>query len=355
MSNSQICAGFVIRRMTQYYNLVYTFVMDNYTYKDLQFRFAGKSGLRIPIVSLGLWNNFSAGDDYNNIKKMLHTAFDLGITHFNLANNYGPPPGSAETNFGKVLSDGLGTHRDQIIVASKAGFGMWEGPYGDGGSRKYLIASIDQSLKRTGLNYFDIFYHHRPDYDTPMEEIALTLDRIVRDGKALYVGVSNYNGEQLAKMYVILSALKTPFIINQLAYSIAYREIEKNGAKDTAKKLGLGKIVFSPLAQGLLTDRYLNGIPKDSRAGKKLWGMGDRVTPETIAKVKELDKIAKNRNQTLAQMALSWVLKDDAITSVLIGASNPEQIKQNIQINTTFTKNELDLIDKVGINLLQIC
>ena len=322
--------------------------MDNYIYKGLQFRFTGKSGLRFPIVSLGLWNNFSSGDDYNNIKKMLHTAFDLGIAHFDLANNYGPPPGSAETNFGRVLSDGFGTHRDQMIVASKAGYGMWEGPYGDGGSRKYLLASIDQSLKRTGLDYFDIFYHHRPD-NTPMEETALALDQIVKDGKALYVGVSNYNGEQLAKMHAILSELKTPFIINQPAYSIAYREIEKNGAKDTAKKLELGTIVFSPLAQGLLTDRYLNGIPKDSRAGKKLWGMGDRVTPETIAKVKELDKIAKNRNQTLAQMALSWVLKDDSITSVLIGASNSEQIKQNIQINTVFTKDELDMIDKVGI------
>ena len=323
--------------------------MEKYIYKDLEFRTSGKSGLKLPIVSLGLWNNFSFEDSFSNIKAMLHTAFDLGITHFDLANNYGPPPGSAETNFGRALSDGLGMYRDQIIVSSKAGFGMWEGPYGDGGSRKYLISSIDRSLKRTGLDYFDIFYHHRFDPNTPMEETALALGQIVKAGKALYVGVSNYNGEQLAQMHALLSELKTPFIISQPPYSIANRGVEKNGALNEAAKLGLGTIVFSPLAQGLLTSRYFKGIPKDSRAGKKRWGMDSRVNPQSIAKIKELNEIAHNRGQTLAQMALSWVLKNDSVTSVLIGASSPNQIKENIKLNPSFTKDELDAIDKVGI------
>jgi len=323
--------------------------MEKYLYKDLEFRACGRSGLRLPIVSLGLWNNFSFEDSFDNIKAMLHTAFDLGITHFDLANNYGPPPGSAETNFGRALSDGLGVYRDQMIVSSKAGYGMWEGPYGDGGSRKYLISSIDQSLKRTGLDYFDIFYHHRFDQNTPMEETALALDQIVKSGKALYVGVSNYNGEQLVKMHGLLSDLKTPFIISQPSYSIANRWIEENGALSEAKKLGLGTIVFSPLAQGLLTSRYLKGVPKDSRAGKKRWGMDNRVNADSIAKVKELNEIASNRGQTLAQMALSWVIKNDSVTSVLIGASSPKQIKENIKLNPNFTKEELDAIDKIRL------
>jgi len=323
--------------------------MEKYIYKNLEFRASGKSGLKLPIVSLGLWNNFSFEDGYDNIKAMLHTAFDLGITHFDIANNYGPPPGSAETNFGRALSDGLSVYRDQMVIASKAGYGMWEGPYGDGGSRKYLISSIDQSLKRTGLDYFDIFYHHRFDPNTPMEETALALDQIVKSGKALYVGVSNYNGEQLVKMHTLLSELKTPFIISQPSYSIANRWIEENGALSEAKKLGLGTIVFSPLAQGLLTSRYLKGIPKDSRAGKKRWGMDNRVNSESIAKIKELNEIAANRGQTLAQMALSWVIKNDSVTSVLIGASSPKQIKENIKLNPNFSKDELGAIDKVGI------
>ena len=328
---------------------MYTCRMEKYLYKDLEFRACGRSGLRLPIVSLGLWNNFSFEDSFDNIKAMLHTAFDLGITHFDLANNYGPPPGSAETNFGRALSDGLGVYRDQMIVSSKAGYGMWEGPYGDGGSRKYLISSIDQSLKRTGLDYFDIFYHHRFDPNTPMEETALALDQIVKSGKALYVGVSNYNGEQLVKMHGLLSDLKTPFIISQPSYSIANRWIEENGALSEAKKLGLGTIVFSPLAQGLLTSRYLKGVPKDSRAGKKRWGMDNRVNADSIAKVKELNEIASNRGQTLAQMALSWVIKNDSVTSVLIGASSPKQIKENIKLNPNFTKEELDAIDKIRL------
>jgi len=323
--------------------------MEKYLYKDLEFRTCGGSGLRLPIVSLGLWNNFSFEDSFDNIKAMLHTAFDLGITHFDLANNYGPPPGSAETNFGRALSDGLGVYRDQMIVSSKAGYGMWEGPYGDGGSRKYLISSIDQSLKRTGLEYFDIFYHHRFDPNTPMEETALALDQIVKSGKALYVGVSNYNGEQLVKMHGLLSDLKTPFIISQPSYSIANRWIEENGALSEAKKLGLGTIVFSPLAQGLLTSRYLKGVPKDSRAGKKRWGMDSRVNADSISKVKELNEIASDRGQTLAQMALSWVIKNDSVTSVLIGASSPKQIKENIKLNPIFSKEELDAIDKIRL------
>jgi len=323
--------------------------MEKYIYKDLEFRFSGKSGLKLPIVSLGLWNNFSFEDSYNNIKDMLYTAVDLGITHFDIANNYGPPPGSAETNFGHVLNDGLGAYRDQMIVSSKAGYTMWEGPYGDGGSRKYLISSIDQSLKRTSLEYFDIFYHHRFDTNTPMEETALALDQIVKSGKALYVGVSNYNGEQLNKMHALLSELKTPFVISQPSYSIANRHIEENGALSEAKKLGLGTIVFSPLAQGLLTSRYLKNIPKDSRAGKKRWGMHNKVTPEAIAKIKKLNQIASDRGQTLAQMALSWAVKDESVTSVLIGASSSKQIKENIKLNTGFTKDELNAIDEVGI------
>ena len=301
-------------------------------------------------MSLGLWQNFGDTADYDNMKALVFTAFDNGITHFDLANNYGPAPGSAERNFGKILKEELSPYRDELIISTKAGYDMWEGPYGNWGSRKYLLASLDQSLKRLGLDYVDIFYHHRPDPDTPLEETMGALTRAVRSGKALYAGLSNYNGEQLEKAVKILTELKCPFIINQNRYSIFDRTIEQNGLKSTAVRLEKGIIAFSPLAQGMLTDRYLNGIPADSRImtdGRFL--KQSAVTPERLEQIRKLNEIAKERGQTLAEMALAWVLKDGVVTSVLIGASKPSQILDNIKAinNTAFSAEELEKINKV--------
>lgn len=328
-------------------------MLTNYTpnaarYETMTYNRTGNSGLKLPAVSLGLWHNFGTFDDFDNMTEMCKTAFDLGITHFDLANNYGPEYGAAETNFGKILKTTFATLRDELIVSTKAGYDMWSGPYGNFGSRKYLIASLDQSLKRLGLDYVDIFYHHRPDPETPLEETMLALDQIVRSGKALYVGISNYDGATLARAAAILQEMKTPFIINQNRYSIFDRTIEKKGLKDTAQKLGKGIIAFSPLAQGLLSDRYLNGIPNDSRAVKsgKFLKTND-ITETVLQKVSALNKIAQNHGCTLSQLALKWVLKDSAVTSVLIGASRPSQIAENAAIVNIppLSKDELTEID----------
>ncbi len=318
-------------------------------YGQMQYRRCGRSGLKLPVLSLGLWHNFGDTGNYENMKNMCHTAFDNGITHFDLANNYGPEAGSAEVHFGRIMKESFRKYRDEILVSTKAGYNMWEGPYGDWGSRKYLIASLDQSLKRLGLDYVDIFYHHRPDPDTPLEETMGALDSIVKSGKALYVGISNYNGEQMEAACAMLKELKCPFIINQNRYSIFDRTIETNGLKQAAAKEEKGIITFSPLAQGLLTDRYLNGIPKDSRIntdGRFLHQ--NALTPEKLDKIKALNEIALSRGESLAQMALKWILKDDVITSVLIGASKPAQILDNLKVleGAGFTQEELKKIEE---------
>lgn len=318
----------------------------------MQYHKCGNSGLKLPGVSLGLWHNFGDNASMENMKDMIFTAFDNGITHFDLANNYGPEPGSAEVNFGKILKEDLQAYRDEMIISTKAGYLMWDGPYGDWGSRKYLLASLDQSLKRMGLEYVDIFYHHRMDPDTPLEETMGALAHAVNSGKALYVGLSNYDGETLEKATAILDDLKCPFIINQNRYSIFDRTIENNGLKDTAKKLEKGIIAFSPLAQGLLTNRYLNGIPEDSRVKTDGRFLNEGlITAEKLEKIKALNELAMQRGQTLAEMALSWVLKDGVVTSVLIGASKSAQILDNIKAleNTTFTQDELDKIDTISL------
>lgn len=318
---------------------------DSMTYKN-----SGNSGLKLPLVSLGLWHNFGDTGNYDNMKAMCFTAFDNGITHFDLANNYGPEAGSAERNFGKILKEEFSAYRDEILVTTKAGYGMWEGPYGDWGSRKYLIASLNQSLSRLGLDYVDIFYHHRMDPDTPLEETMGALASIVESGKALYVGLSNYDGPTLGKAAAILKELHCPFIINQNSYSIINRTIEENGLKETSHRLGKGIIAFSPLSQGLLTNRYLNGIPSDSRiATDGRFLTENALTEDTLHQIRQLNDLASERGQSLSQMALSWVLKDDMVTSVLIGASKPEQILDNIKIvgRTTFTQEELDRIDEI--------
>ena len=321
-------------------------------YDTMVYNRCGKSGLLLPAVSLGLWHNFGTNADPENMKAMLRTAFDLGITHFDLANNYGPEYGSAETNFGKILKEDFAPYRDEMIISTKAGYDMWPGPYGNWGSRKYLIASLDQSLKRMGMDYVDIFYHHRMDPETPLEETMGALASAVQSGKALYVGLSNYDGPTLEKAEAILRDLKCPFVINQNRYSIFDRTIEKNGLKDTAKKLEKGIIAFSPLAQGLLTDRYLKGIPEDSRImtdGRFL--KKSALTEEKLVKIRELNGLAAGRGQTLAEMALSWILKDGIVTSVLVGASKPEQILDNIKAiqNTEFTEEELRKIDELSL------
>ena len=320
-------------------------------YLTMTYNRCGKSGLKLPAVSLGLWHNFGDTADYENMKALVFTAFDNGITHFDLANNYGPAPGSAERNFGKILKEELSPYRDELIISTKAGYDMWEGPYGNWGSRKYLLASLDQSLKRLGLDYVDIFYHHRPDPDTPLEETMGALAHAVSSGKALYAGLSNYSGEQLEKAEKILTELKCPFIINQNRYSVFDRTIEQNGLKSTAARLGKGIIAFSPLAQGMLTNRYLNGIPADSRImtdGRFL--KQSAVTPERLEQIRSLNEIANERGQTLAEMALAWVLKDGVVTSVLIGASKPSQILDNIKAinNTAFSAEELKRIDEIS-------
>ncbi len=322
-------------------------------YDKMQYNRLGKSGLKLPAVSLGFWHNFGDNAQYSNMKELCFTAFDNGITHFDLANNYGPAPGSAEENFGKIFANEMRAYRDEMIISTKAGYEMWPGPYGcRNGSRKYLLASLDQSLKRMGLEYVDIFYHHCLDPETPREETMGALAQAVRSGKALYVGVSNYDGENLEKACSILEDLKCPFVINQNRYSIFDRTIENNGLKSTAARLNRGIIAFSPLAQGLLTDRYLNGIPSDSRVmtdGRFL--SVNAITEEKLKKVRALSEIAKERNQTLAEMALAWVLKDGIVSSVLIGASKPSQIIDNIKAieNTSFTSDELERIDKISL------
>ena len=317
-------------------------------YDTMKYNRCGKSGLMLSALSLGMWHNFGTYDDYDNMVKMATTAFDLGITHFDLANNYGPIPGSAEENMGKMLKNEFKPYRDELIISTKAGYGMWDGPYGDHGSRKYLVASLDQSLKRMGLDYVDIFYHHRPDKETPMEETAMALYDIVRSGKALYVGISNYSPEDTKKMSDILRSLNTPLLIHQVRYNMLERTPE-NGLWSVLEQEGIGSISFCPLAQGLLTNKYLNGIPANSRAaGSSKFLTSDRITPELIKKVKKLNDIAINRGQTLAQMAVLWNLRDK-LTTCLIGASRPEQIIENVNSlsNSKFTDDELRAIDKI--------
>ena len=319
-------------------------------YETMQYNRCGRSGLKLPAVSLGLWHNFGSNGNFDNMTAMCHTAFDNGITHFDLANNYGPIAGSAEENFGRILKKGMGQYRDELVISTKAGYDMWQGPYGDFGSKKYLVASLDQSLKRMGLEYVDIFYHHRPDPETPMEETMLALDGIVRSGKALYVGISNYNREQTKEAAEILRELKTPFIINQRRYSMLDRSIEKDGLKSYAAENGIGIIAFCPLEQGLLTDKYLHGIPNDSRVmtdGRFL--QESAITPERVKQLQALQKLAAKRGETLAQMALSWILRDGEVTSVLIGASRPSQILDNVVIvkSAGFTEEELLEIDHI--------
>lgn len=319
-------------------------------YEKMKYVRCGNSGLKLPMVSLGLWHNFGSNASFDNMKAMCETAFDNGITHFDLANNYGPIPGSAEENFGRILRTGLGEYRDELVISTKAGYEMWDGPYGNWGSRKYLVASLDQSLKRMGLDYVDIFYHHRPDPETPLEETMLALDSIVKSGKALYVGISNYNKLQTEQAVKILTELKTPFIINQRKYSMFVRDIEEDGLKSYAAANGIGIIAFCPLAQGLLTNKYLHGIPEDSRIRTDGRFLNENaVTEETIAKVSALNEIAVSRGQSLAQMALSWVLRDGEVTSVLIGASKPSQIVENCQIVNAapFTEEELARIEDI--------
>ena len=321
-------------------------------YDNMHYNRLGISGLKLPAVSLGLWHNFGNTGRFDNMKKMCFTAFDNGITHFDLANNYGPPEGAAEIHFGRILKEDLGMYRDELSISTKSGYWMWPGPYGEWGSRKQLLSSLDQSLKRMGLDYVDIFYHHRPDPDTPLEETMGALATAVQSGKALYVGLSNYDGSRMEKAAAILTEMRVPFVINQNRYSIFDRTIERNGLKDTAAKLGKGIIAFSPLAQGMLTDRYLNGIPADSRIRTDTRFLKESaLTPERLEQIRQLNDLAAQRGQTLAQMALAWVLRDGIVTSVLGGASRPEQILDNIQAaqNTAFTADELALIDRISL------
>lgn len=328
-------------------------------YKASQERYAampynrlGASGLKLPAVSLGLWHNFGSTGRFDNMQKLCLIAFDNGITHFDLANNYGPPEGAAEINFGRILREDLGAYRDELIISTKSGYWMWPGPYGEWGSRKQLLSSLDQSLKRMGLDYVDIFYHHRPDPDTPLEETMGALATAVQSGRALYVGLSNYDGPRLEQAAAILKELHVPFVINQNRYSIFDRTIERNGLKAAAARLGKGVIAFSPLAQGLLTDRYLKGIPADSRImtdGRFL--KENALTEQRLEQIRRLNDLAAQRGQTLAQMALSWILRDGVVASVLAGASRPEQVLDNIRAaqNTAFTDEELALIDQASL------
>lgn len=322
---------------------------DENRYEKINYRRCGNSGIQLPSISLGLWHNFGQIDDYENCRNILYTAFDNGITHFDLANNYGPPPGAAEITFGKIFKQDFKSLRDELIISSKAGYQMWDGPYGDWGSKKYLVASLDQSLKRMGLDYVDIFYHHRPDPETPLEETMRALDLIVRQGKALYVGISNYKPGEAKKAIDMLRQLGTPCLIVQPRYSMFDRWIE-DGLLDLMGEEKVGCITFSSLAQGLLTNKYLNGIPEDSRVGRHLKNGAiteSQITAETINKIKQLNEVALHRNQSLAQMALAWVLKDDRITSVILGASKAQQVTESIEAtkNIQFSKEELDKID----------
>lgn len=328
-----------------------TYNADTKRYDKMIYRRCGNSGLKLPMISLGLWHNFGKIDDLENCRDILHTAFDNGITHFDLANNYGPPPGAAEETFGKIFKEDFKRYRDELIISTKAGWKMWDGPYGDLGSKKYLVASLDQSLKRMGLDYVDIFYHHRPDPDTSLEETMGALDLIVRQGKALYVGISGYKPSDAKKAIDLLKKLGTPCLIHQPRYSMLDRWVE-DGLLDLLEKEHVGCIAFSTLAQGLLTNKYLNGIPEDSRAGRHLdnGAIGEsQITEEVIEKVKKLNKVAEARNQTLAQMSLAWVLKDERITSLILGASKPQQVTDAVHAisNCEFTKKELKKIEAI--------
>ena len=327
------------------------YIAEKTRYENMKYNRCGASGLKLPVVSLGLWHNFGTNGNFDTMMSMCETAFDNGITHFDLANNYGPVPGAAEENFGRILKKSLGAYRDELVISTKAGYDMWEGPYGNWGSKKYLVASLDQSLKRMGLDYVDIFYHHRMDPNTPLEETMGALSQIVASGKALYVGLSNYDGPTLEKASAILEELHVPFVINQNCYNIFDRSIEQNGLKAMSEKLGKGIICFSPLAQGMLSDRYLNGIPQDSRVrtdGRFL--QESRLSEEVLGKIRALNEIAEGRGQTLAEMALAWLLKEEVITSVLAGASKPSQILYNIKAveNTSFTQDEIETIDRIS-------
>ena len=317
-------------------------------YDKMIYNRCGQSGLKLPAISLGLWHNFGHADDFETARQMLFAAFDAGITHFDLANNYGPPPGSAEENFGKILKKDFSDYRDELIISTKAGYLMWPGPYGEWGSRKYLLASLDQSLRRMQLEYVDIFYSHRPDPDTPLEETMMALDQAVRSGKALYAGISNYNPDQTLEASKILRELGTPCLIHQPKYSMFDRWVEKR-LLNVLEKEGIGCIAFSPLAQGLLTDKYLIGIPEGSRATKGVFLRKDNITKEIINKVKLLNNLAKKRGQSLAQMALAWLLKDNRITSILIGARTVEQLKDNLGTleNLEFSQEELTKTEKI--------
>ncbi len=331
-----------------------TYVASKERYDRMIYQRCGNSGVKLPLVSLGLWHNFGSNASYDSMKELCVTAFNQGITHFDLANNYGPVAGSAETNLGRILKNEMLAYRDELLISTKAGYDMWEGPYGNFGSRKHLLSSLDQSLKRLGLDYVDIFYHHRMDLETPLEESMMALDQAVKSGKALYAGISNYDKEHTIEAMKILKELRCPFIINQRRYSIFDRHIEEDGLKSYAAKNGCGIIAFSPLAQGLLTDKYLHGIPSDSRIAKDgRFLKENNLTPERIKEIEGLNAIAKERGQTLAQMALSWVLRDGEVTSVLIGASKPSQIMENLEIidKLAFSKEELKQIDSYSIEM----
>ena len=318
-------------------------------YEKMNYNRCGKSGLKLPEVSLGLWHNFGDTGNFETMKQMCFAAFDNGITHFDLANNYGPEPGSAEINFGRILKDEMRAYRDEMLISTKAGYLMWDGPYGEWGSRKYMLASLDQSLKRMGLEYVDIFYHHRMDPETPLEESMGALDTAVKSGKALYAGISNYDGETMKKACAILKDLNCPFVINQNRYSIFDRTIEENGLKAAAREEGKGIIAFSPLAQGMLTDRYLNGIPQDSRIYTDGRFLQENIVQAKMQKIQQLNEIAKERGESLAQMALKWGRKDEDVTSVLVGASKPEQILENLKMlqSAEFSQEELKKIDEI--------
>lgn len=327
------------------------YVASDRRYEKMIYNRVGSSGLKFPAVSLGFWHNFGTKDNYDNMKAMCRAAFDCGITQFDLANNYGPVNGAAEANLGRILKEDFAPYRDELILTTKAGYTMWDGPYGDWGSKKYLISSLDQSLKRLGVDYVDIFYHHRMDPETPLEETMEALAQIVRSGKALYVGISNYNKEYTERAVTIMKELHCPLIVNQRRYSIFDRGIEQDGVKSYCKEAGMGIIAFSPLAQGLLTDKYLHGIPQDSRIARDPRFLKESaLTPERLEQIRALNELAAERGQTLAQMALSWILKDDEVCSVLIGASRPEQITENAKIveNCTFSIDEINQIEKIS-------